>query len=198
MKVISNMAVEFDNIDIQEATRRGIVVGNTSGVLTDTTADFAFGLLMAAARRIVEADKSVRSGKWPPWGPMVFVGHDIHRATLGKIGLGRIGTAVARRAAGFAMRVIYFDLVRNRQAENELAVVTSMGTDGVDGPTDAAGAIVDWRTVLRAEANGIDTRQLLSENDSYRFSKLGDLIITGPTGTNVNDIAVIVALNAER
>src|SRR5512143_774404 len=101
VKVISQMAVGFDNIDIPAATARGIPVGNTPGVLTETTADFAWSLLMAAARRVVEGEAAVRSGGWKTWGPQFLLGPDVHGATLGIVGLGRIGQAVARRAAGF-------------------------------------------------------------------------------------------------
>lgn len=122
LKVISNCAVGFDNIDVKEATKRGIVVGNTPGVLTDTTADFAFALLMAAARRVVEGDRAVRAGKWKTWGPMILLGQDVHGATLGIIGLGRIGSTVARRAKGFGMKTLYTDVYRNKQAEDELGI----------------------------------------------------------------------------
>ncbi len=108
LKVISTMAVGFDNIDIQAATARGIPVGHTPGALTEATADFAFALLMAAARRITEAERYVRAGRWKTWGPMLLMGQDVYGATLGIIGLGRIGQAVARRARGFDMRVIYY------------------------------------------------------------------------------------------
>lgn len=107
LKVISNFAVGFDNIDITAATQRGLPVGHTPGVLTETTADLAFALLMAAARRIVEAVHYVQEGRWKTWGPMLMLGQDVHGATLGIIGLGRIGQAVARRGRGFDMRVIY-------------------------------------------------------------------------------------------
>jgi len=109
LKVISNFAVGYDNVDVEAATTRGIPVGNTPGVLTETTADMAFTLLMAAARRIVEAVSYVKAGQWGSWEPKLCMGHDIHGATLGIIGMGRIGQAVARRATGFNMRVIYFD-----------------------------------------------------------------------------------------
>jgi glyoxylate reductase len=122
LRVISNCAVGFDNIDVQEATKRGIIVGNTPGVLTETTADFAFALLMAAARRVVEGDKIVRAGNWKTWGPMILLGQDVHGATLGIIGLGRIGSAVARRAKGFGMKILYADVARNKQAEDELGI----------------------------------------------------------------------------
>jgi lactate dehydrogenase-like 2-hydroxyacid dehydrogenase len=109
LKVISNYAVGYDNVDVDAATARGIPVGNTPGVLTETTADMAFALLMAAARRIVEGAEYVQAGKWRTWGPKLLLGHDVHGATLGIVGMGRIGTAVTRRAVGFGMRVIYFD-----------------------------------------------------------------------------------------
>ena len=108
LKVISNYAVGFDNIDVPAATARNIPVGNTPDVLTDATADFAFALLMAVARRISEAERYVHEGKWRTWGPMTLLGVDIHCATLGLVGFGRIGKAVARRALGFDMRVIYY------------------------------------------------------------------------------------------
>ncbi len=109
LMVVSNHAVGYDNVDVPAATARGIPVGNTPGILTETTADFAFALLMAAARRVVEGADYVRAGQWRTWGPMLFLGHDVHGATLGLVGLGRIGQAMARRAAGFQMRVLAFD-----------------------------------------------------------------------------------------
>ena len=109
LKVISNCAVGYDNIDVAAATARGILVTNTPGVLTDTTADFAFTLLMAAARRVVEGMDYVRAGKWRTWGPLLLLGQDVHHATLGIIGMGRIGSGMARRAQGFDMRVLYYD-----------------------------------------------------------------------------------------
>ena len=122
LKVISNCAVGFDNIDVPAATKRGIIVGNTPGVLTETTADLAFALLMAAARRVVEGDKEVRAGKWKTWGPMILLGQDVHGATLGIIGLGRIGAAVARRAKGFGMKLLYYDIIRQENVAKELGI----------------------------------------------------------------------------
>ena len=107
LRAISNLAVGVDNIDLAAATRAGVAVGHTPGILTETTADLAFGLLMAAARRIAEGDRYVRGGRWRTWGPKVMLGRDIHGATLGIIGWGAIGQAMARRAAGFGMRVLY-------------------------------------------------------------------------------------------
>jgi glyoxylate reductase len=112
LKVVSNYAVGFDNVDVPECTRRGIPVGNTPGVLTETTADLAFALLMAAARRLPEGDRYVRAGKWKTWGPMLLMGPDVHGATIGIVGFGRIGQALARRAAGFGMTILYHDVAR--------------------------------------------------------------------------------------
>ncbi len=112
LKVVSNYAVGFDNIDVAACARRGVAVGNTPGVLTDTTADLAWTLLMAAARRIAEGDRYVRDGNWKTWGPMLLLGPDVHGATLGIVGFGRIGQAVARRAQGFGMEVLYHDVNR--------------------------------------------------------------------------------------
>ncbi|MBN2304615.1 MAG: D-glycerate dehydrogenase [Anaerolineae bacterium] len=109
LRVVSQMAVGFDNIDVTAATAAGIPVGHTPGVLTDTTADFAFALLMAAARRTGEGERLVHAGQWRTWGPTLLMGQDVHGATLGIVGMGRIGQAVARRARGFDMRVIYYD-----------------------------------------------------------------------------------------
>jgi len=116
LRVISNYAVGFDNVDVGAATERGIPVGNTPGVLTDTTADFAFALLMTAARRVVEGDNFTRAGKWKTWGPMLLLGQDITEATLGIIGFGRIGKGMAKRAQGFDMRVLYYDPFREDDA----------------------------------------------------------------------------------
>jgi glyoxylate reductase len=109
LTIISNYAVGFDNIDVQAATDRGILLGNTPGVLTETTADLAFALLMAAARRLGEGIDYIRADKWQTFKPMELLGRDIHHATLGIVGMGRIGTEVARRAKGFDMEVIYYD-----------------------------------------------------------------------------------------
>ncbi|MDR7481074.1 MAG: D-glycerate dehydrogenase [Armatimonadota bacterium] len=122
VRVVSNVAVGYDNVDVPAATARGVVVTNTPGVLTETTADFAFALLLAAARRVAEADRFTRAGRWTSWGPLFFVGRDVYGQTLGLVGLGRIGTAVARRARGFGMRVLYHSRTRKPEAEQELDV----------------------------------------------------------------------------
>jgi glyoxylate reductase len=112
LKVVANYAVGFDNVDVPACTARGVAVGNTPGVLTETTADLAFALLMATARRLPEGDRYVRAGKWKTWGPMLLLGPDVHGATIGIVGFGRIGQAVARRARGFGMTVVYHDVHR--------------------------------------------------------------------------------------
>mgnify|MGYP000137060594 CR=1 FL=1 len=109
LKVISVMAVGYDNVDVQEATRRGILVTNTPGALTETTADLTFALILAIARRVVEAVQFVKQGKWKTWSPTLLLGEDVYGKTIGIIGFGRIGQAVARRAKGFAMEVLYYD-----------------------------------------------------------------------------------------
>jgi len=117
LKVVSNLAVGYDNISVAEATKRHILVSNTPGVLTGTTADLAFALLMSAARRVVEADNYTRKGQWKTWGPKILLGQDIHNATLGIIGLGRIGIEVAKRGRGFSMKVLYYDEIRRSEEE---------------------------------------------------------------------------------
>jgi len=109
LRVVSNVAVGYNNIDVAAATQRGVVVTNTPDVLTETTADFTWALLMATARRVAEADRYVREGRFTQWEFMVLLGGDVHGKTLGVVGLGRIGRAVARRALGFNMRVLYYD-----------------------------------------------------------------------------------------
>ena len=122
LKVISQCAVGYDNIAVTAATERGIPVGNTPGVLTDATADFAFTLLMSAARRIGEAIDYVRQGNWTTWGLTLLLGQSVYGATLGIIGMGRIGQAVAQRASGFNMKVLYYDTSRQHEAEARLGV----------------------------------------------------------------------------
>ncbi|MCO6454052.1 MAG: D-glycerate dehydrogenase [Pirellulaceae bacterium] len=121
LRVVSNFAVGYNNIDVVEATRRGIRVGNTPGVLTDATADMALALLIAAARRIVEAQDFVRAGHWKTWEPLGHIGQDLTGATLGIVGMGRIGLSMARRCqGGWGMRILYHDQYASETAEREL------------------------------------------------------------------------------
>src|SRR5207302_635796 len=123
LKIVSNVAVGFDNIDVPAATRHGVMVTNTPGILDDTTSDFAFALLMAAGRRVLEGDGFIRSGAFKGWAIDMLLGHDISGATLGIVGFGRIGRGVARRARGFGMRVLYCDeMPATPEVEAELEV----------------------------------------------------------------------------
>ena len=111
LKVVANLAVGFDNIDVEYATEKNIAVCNTPDVLTDTTADLTFGLLMATSRRLIEAADLVREGKWKSWSPLLLAGQDIHHKTIGIVGMGKIGETVAKRATGFEMDILYLSLI---------------------------------------------------------------------------------------
>lgn len=123
LKVISNMAVGFDNIDLAACTRRGIPVGHTPGVLTEGTADLAISILLAAARRLCEAHQDAREGRWTTWSPTGWLGADLHGATLGIVGMGKIGQAVARRAKGFGLKIVYADPDPRPELESQLPAV---------------------------------------------------------------------------
>lgn len=183
LKVIANYAVGFDNVDIPAATERGIMVTNTPGVLTGTTADLAFTLLMATARNIVAADRYTREGRWKTWGPMLFLGQDIHNATLGLIGLGRIGYEMAKRGAGFNMRVRYNDVRRNEAAEKEL------GLEFVDRDTILKESdFVSLHTPLTAE-----TRHMISTKE-LQMMKPTAILINSSRGPVVDPKALYEAL----
>ena len=123
LRVVGTMSVGVDHIDVEYATSKGVYVVHTPGVLTETVADHAWALLLAAARRVAEADDMIRRGEWTiPWAPTMLLGHDVYGKVLGIIGLGRIGYAVARRARGFDMKILYYDIVRRPEAEKELGV----------------------------------------------------------------------------
>lgn len=183
LKVISNCAVGFDNIDVPAATQRGIAVGNTPGVLTETTADFAFALLLAAARRISEAERYTRANKWKTWGLTVLLGQDVFGATLGLIGLGRIGAAMAKRARGFEMRVLYTDPTRRLDLEQQLGI-----------------AYADLDTLVR-QADFVSIHTPLTETtrhlinaDVLRRMKKSALLINTARGPVVDQAALYVAL----
>ncbi len=119
LRAVSTMSVGWDHIDVAACTERGIGVFHTPGVLTETTADLCFALMLACARRLGEGERAVRAGRWPPWSPFAFAGLDVHRRTIGIVGLGRIGQAVARRARGFGMEILYAGPRRHAEAERE-------------------------------------------------------------------------------
>src|SRR5947209_1817572 len=131
LKMVANMAVGFNNIDVETATRLGIAVSNTPGVLSDTTADLAFALLMATARRIPEAERYLRAGKYKGWGPLLFCGAEVHGSTLGLIGAGRIGKIVAKRASGFDMKMLYYDVYRMSPEDEAQYNITYMPMEDV-------------------------------------------------------------------
>ncbi len=185
LKVISQMAVGFDNIDIAAATARNIPVGNTPGVLTDTTADFAWTLLMAAARRLVEGDKSTRAGKWKTWGPIDFLGPDVTGATLGIIGFGRIGQGLAKRAQGFDMRILYFDTHRDIAAEKRYHA-HRVGLDTLLREAD----FVSLHTILSQE-----TYHLMDDR-RFKMMKPSGILINTARGPVVDPGALYRALSS--
>ena len=184
LKAVCNIAVGHNNIDLAACTRRGVMATNTPGVLDATTADFAFALMLAAARRVTEAEASLRAGEWHRWKLKQFLGVDVNGATLGIIGMGRIGQAVARRARGFDMRVIY----HNRQP--------------LDAETEAAcNAIYMGMTDLLKQADFVvllvpyspETHHLIGAEALSRMKKSGILINIARGGV-VDDRALIAAL----
>lgn len=123
LKVVANCAVGYDNIDVDVATEHGVQITNTPDVLTDTTADLVFALLMATARRLIEAQRFVKEGEWKNWSPLLLAGKDIHHKSIGLVGMGRIGQAIAKRAKGFDMSIYYHNRSRKEAAEKELGAV---------------------------------------------------------------------------
>jgi glyoxylate reductase len=188
LKVISNHAIGYDNIDMAAATRRGIPVGNTPNVLTETTADFAFALMMAAARRLVEGQQVVRDGGWKTWDPLFMLGMDIHHATLGIFGFGRIGRAVARRAYGFDMSVLYYDPLPDQSAKT--------------APLHAKPVNMD---TLLAESDFISIHTPLNEQTHHMFNqslfakmKPNAILINTARGSIVDSQALYQALKEHR
>jgi glyoxylate reductase len=182
--VVANVAVGFNNVDVAAARRRGVVVTNTPDVLTETTADFAWALLMAAGRRLVEADGYARTGQWKRWEWQLLWGVDVHGKTLGVVGFGRIGRAVARRALGFDMRVLYHDAVR-APADVEHALRAS--------PVDLAtlfrtSDFVTLHTPLLA-----DTRHLI-DGAALRSMKPTAVLVNAARGPIVDEAALARAL----
>jgi len=167
LRVISNCAVGYDNVDVAAATARGILVCNTPGVLTETTADLAWALLMSAARRTAEGDGYLRAGKWQSWSPQLLLGQDVYGAALGVVGLGRIGAAVARRGKGFGMRLLYTDVERKPEVERELDI-----------------EYVDLETLLHT-ADFVSLHAPLTD-DTVHFIGAEELALMKPTAILVN------------
>jgi glyoxylate reductase len=187
LKVVANIAVGYDNIDVQAATERGIVVTNTPGVLTETTADLAWALLLSIARRISEAERYVRAGKWHEWKLMLMTGHDVYGQTLGIVGMGRIGQAVARRAQGFGMRVLYHN---RRRADAVLEA--DLGATWVELPTLLQEAdFVSLHVPLSPE-----TTHLIGEAE-LRLMRPTSYLINTARGAVVNEQALVRALQEQ-
>jgi len=187
LKVIGNMAVGFDNIDLAAARERGIVVTNTPDILTETTADLAFALMLAVARRIPESERVLRTGKWQTWSPMFMTGMDVYGKTLGIVGMGRIGEAVARRAKGFGMNILY----HNRHARPE--VDARLQTRCVDLPTLMAAS--DFVAVLVPLTP--DTRGLVGEKE-LALMKPTAVLVNVARGWVVDESALVRVLSQHR
>ena len=188
LRVISNLAVGVDNIDLEAATRAGIAVGHTPGVLTEATADLAFGLLMATARRIAEGDRHVRAGKWRTWGPMTLLGRDVHSSTLGIIGLGAIGQAMARRASGFGMQVLYLKRQAKRPAGDKIAGALGVSLRRLLAESDYVSVHVPLT---------VKTRHLMGPRE-FSLMKPGAIFINTARGAVVDQAAMLKALKSGR
>jgi lactate dehydrogenase-like 2-hydroxyacid dehydrogenase len=184
LRVVSNYAVGFDNVDVAACTKRGIPVGNTPGVLTETTADLAWALLMAAARRLPEGDRYVRAGRWRTWGPMLLLGPDVHGATLGIVGFGRIGQAVARRASGFGMTILYHDVVRADRAVELAHGATFAPLDELLGQSD----------FVTLHVNLSDQTRGMISTDALRRMKRSAVLVNTSRGPVVDAAALYAGL----
>ncbi len=181
--IIATMAVGYDNVDVPALTRRGIVLTNTPGVLTETTADLAFTLILGIARRIGEAERIVREGRWRSWSPFAFLGRDVHHATLGILGLGRIGMEVAKRARGFDMRVLYTNRGRNREAAERLGCI----------PVELSTLLRESDFLIVLVPLTPDTRHLLS-TPQFKLMKPSAFLINAARGPIVDQQALYAAL----
>jgi glyoxylate reductase len=189
LKIVANCAVGFDNIDLQAATRHGVLATNTPGVLNDTTADFAFTLLMAAARHVAEGDRFVRRGDFHGWAIDMLLGQDIHHATLGVVGIGRIGRALARRARGFDMRVLYADDVAPLSPDEEKELgVQRVSLDTLLREAD----FVSLHVPLTPE-----TRHLIGA-DQLELMKPSAVLVNTARGPVVDEAALAAALRARK
>ncbi len=186
LRVIANNGVGFDHIDVKEATRRGIPVSNTPGVLTDATADLAFALILASARRVVEGDRLVRNGEFKFWAPLNFLGMEVSGKTLGIIGMGRIGQAVAKRAAGFDMKVIYWSRTRLDPALEHMLRVSFSSFDDLLRESD----FVSLHVPLSSE-----TRHLIGPGELSTM-KTSAFLVNTARGPVVDEKALVAALRS--
>jgi len=186
LKVVANYAVGYNNIDVEAATKRKILVTNTPGVLTETTADFTWALLMSTARRVVESDRFTRAGLFRGWAPMLFLGCDVYGKTLGIVGFGRIGEAVARRASGFSMEVLYYDEYRRDPDEEKRLGVSYAPFDELLRRSDFISVHVPLME---------STRHLFGEAE-FRAMKDTAILINTSRGPVVDERALVAALRA--
>ncbi|MDF1510176.1 D-glycerate dehydrogenase [Robertmurraya sp. DFI.2.37] len=183
LKVVANLAVGYDNVNVEAATKRGVAICNTPDVLTDATADLTFALLMATARRIVEGAEFIKAGQWKSWSPLLLAGHDIHHKTIGIVGMGSIGSAVAKRATGFEMEILYHNRSRKSDVEKELGA-TYCSFEQLIERSD----FVVCLTPLTEETKNLFTR------DVFRRMKKSAIFINASRGPVVNEEDLYAAL----
>ena len=184
LKIVANMAVGYDNVKVPDCTDRGVCVTNTPDVLTETTADIAWGLMIAAARRFAESERFLRNGDWKEWSPTLLCGVDVHDRTLGILGMGRIGQAVARRASGFGMRVLYHNRSRLSDSEEK-----ALNAEYVDFPTLLGEAdILSVHCPLTP-----DTKHILSTNE-FKAMKTSAVLVNTARGPVVDEAALAQSL----
>lgn len=183
LRVVANLAVGYDNIDVQYANSKGIVVCNTPDILTDTTADLTFGLLLATARRLIEASDFVKQNQWKSWGPLLLAGLDVHHKTIGIVGMGKIGQAVAKRATGFEMKILYHNRSRNDKAETTLGALYSS--------FDELLIASDFIVCLAPLTN--ETKELFNK-DAFKKMKKSAIFINASRGAVVNEDDLYEAL----
>ncbi|MFI8688115.1 2-hydroxyacid dehydrogenase [Rossellomorea sp. NPDC077527] len=183
LRIVSNLAVGYDNIDLKAANEKGVTITNTPDVLTETTADLTFALLLAVARRIVEADRYIKEGKWKSWSPLLLAGADIHHKTMGIVGMGSIGEAVAKRAKGFNMNVLYYNRSRKHEAEQSIGVQYAL-LDELLSQSD----FVVILAPLNPETEG------MFQGNQFKKMKKTAILINAARGPIVNEEELIQAL----
>jgi glyoxylate reductase len=186
LRAVANFAVGYDNVDVAACSERGVVVSNTPGVLTDATADFAWALILAVGRRVVEGHRLASSGRWDGWKPLELLGVGLSGKTLGVVGMGRIGRAVARRGLGFGLRIVYHNRSRDQNAERELGAGYRDRLDDLLAESD----IVSLHTPLTPK-----TRHLIGERELERM-RPGAILINTARGPVIDEAALVVALSA--
>ncbi|KPH78785.1 MULTISPECIES: 2-hydroxyacid dehydrogenase [Bacillaceae] len=183
LKVVANLAVGFDNINVDAAKKRGIIITNTPDVLSETTADLGFALLMATARRVIEANNYIKTDQWKNWAPFLLAGTDIHHKTIGIVGMGRIGEAIAKRAKGFDMEILYHNRSRKEEAEKKLGA-SYVSFDELLRLSDYVVSVVPLT----------DETKRLFNKDTFRKMKPSSIFINISRGGVVDEEALVDAL----